>query len=93
MSYVSYGGWALQPTPAEEPGRKYTALCAESIHTEKGPLYPHPQYVVNCNKVPTLPDISFHLGGRAYILTSADYVLQVRCREKGWAGAIEEGQS
>ncbi|ELW47716.1 Renin [Tupaia chinensis] len=35
-----------------------------------------PQYVVNCNEVPTLPDISFHLGGHAYTLTSADYVLQ-----------------
>ncbi|NP_001003194.1 renin isoform X1 [Canis lupus baileyi] len=34
------------------------------------------EYVVNCNQVPTLPDISFHLGGRAYTLTSKDYVLQ-----------------
>ncbi|KAM6218301.1 renin [Rhynchocyon petersi] len=34
------------------------------------------EYVVNCNQVPTLPDISFHLGGRAYTLTSGDYVLQ-----------------
>uniref|UniRef100_A0A8C2XV17 renin n=1 Tax=Capra hircus TaxID=9925 RepID=A0A8C2XV17_CAPHI len=34
------------------------------------------EYVVNCNQMPTLPDISFHLGGKAYTLTSADYVLQ-----------------
>ncbi|XP_051677121.1 renin [Oryctolagus cuniculus] len=34
------------------------------------------EYVVNCNQVPTLPDVSFHLGGRAYTLTSRDYVLQ-----------------
>ncbi|XP_008683382.1 renin [Ursus americanus] len=34
------------------------------------------EYVVNCNQVPTLPDISFHLGGRAYTLTSTDYILQ-----------------
>nr|KAF6316491.1 renin [Pipistrellus kuhlii] len=34
------------------------------------------EYVVSCQQVPTLPDISFHLGGRAYTLTSADYVLQ-----------------
>ncbi|XP_012872849.1 PREDICTED: renin [Dipodomys ordii] len=34
------------------------------------------EYVVNCNEVPTLPDISFHLGGRAYTLTGGDYVLQ-----------------
>ncbi|XP_006888044.1 PREDICTED: renin [Elephantulus edwardii] len=34
------------------------------------------EYVVDCNQVPILPDISFHLGGRYYTLTSADYVLQ-----------------
>ncbi|XP_047696907.1 renin isoform X1 [Prionailurus viverrinus] len=34
------------------------------------------EYVVNCKQVPTLPDISFQLGGRAYTLTSADYVLK-----------------
>nr|KAF6291495.1 renin [Myotis myotis] len=34
------------------------------------------EYVVSCNQVPSLPDISFHLGGRAYTLTSSDYVLQ-----------------
>ncbi|XP_077011897.1 renin [Tamandua tetradactyla] len=34
------------------------------------------EYVVDCNQVPTLPDISFYFGGRAYTLTSADYVLQ-----------------
>ncbi|XP_066111256.1 renin isoform X2 [Saccopteryx bilineata] len=34
------------------------------------------EYVVNCNQVPTLPDISFYLGGRVYTLTSADYALQ-----------------
>ncbi|XP_037667989.1 renin isoform X2 [Choloepus didactylus] len=34
------------------------------------------EYVVDCNQVPTLPDISFYLGGRAYTLTGVDYVLQ-----------------
>lgn len=34
------------------------------------------EYVVNCNQVPMMPDISFHLGSRIYTLTSADYVLQ-----------------
>ncbi|XP_021054428.1 renin [Mus pahari] len=34
------------------------------------------EYVVNCSQVPTLPDISFDLGGRAYTLSSSDYVLQ-----------------
>uniref|UniRef100_A0A8C5VNJ7 renin n=1 Tax=Microcebus murinus TaxID=30608 RepID=A0A8C5VNJ7_MICMU len=44
------------------------ALGAQELSTD--------QYVVNCHQAPTLPDISFHLGGRAYTLTSADYVLQ-----------------
>ncbi|XP_031238612.1 renin [Mastomys coucha] len=34
------------------------------------------EYVVNCSQVPALPDISFYLGGRAYTLSSMDYVLQ-----------------
>ncbi|XP_007523214.1 renin [Erinaceus europaeus] len=34
------------------------------------------EYVVNCNQVPMMPEISFHLGGRDYTLTSVDYVLQ-----------------
>ncbi|XP_061237896.1 renin isoform X1 [Bos javanicus] len=44
------------------------ALGAKELSIDK--------YVVNCNQMPTLPDISFHLGGKAYTLTSADYVLQ-----------------
>lgn len=72
-------------------------LLGDFPHSKTLPL-PSPQYVVNCNQVPTLPDISFHLGGRAYTLTSADYVLQVRPgpalsdREDGWAGALKKGQ-
>lgn len=66
-------------------------------HSKGLPLL-SPQYVVSCNQVPSLPDISFHLGGRAYTLTSADYVLQVSCRlplggrQGGWAGALRKGQ-
>ncbi|XP_040118797.1 renin [Oryx dammah] len=44
------------------------ALGAKELSTD--------EYVVNCNQMPTLPDVSFHLGGKAYTLTSADYVLQ-----------------
>lgn len=42
--------------------------------------------------MPTLPDISFHLGGRAYTLTSLDYVLQVRLHEKSRQG-LPKGSS
>ncbi|XP_055974787.1 renin [Sorex fumeus] len=33
------------------------------------------EYVVSCNQLPTLPNISFHLGNSAYTLTSFDYAL------------------
>lgn len=46
---------------------------------------------MNCSQVPALPDISFYLGGRAYTLSSMDYVLQVRLGE-AWAGTTEGGQ-
>lgn len=67
-------------------------LLADALHS-KGPLLLSPQYVVNCNQVPTLPDISFHLGGRAYTLTSADYVLQVRLQPapRWQAGRVGRG--
>nr|XP_047927176.1 renin isoform X2 [Anser cygnoides] len=34
------------------------------------------EYVVDCDRVPQLPNISFHLGGKAYALGGAAYVLQ-----------------
>lgn len=37
------------------------------------------QYVVDCEKVPQLPNISFHLGGKAYTLSGSAYVLRVSC--------------
>uniref|UniRef100_A0A2K6GUH1 Renin n=1 Tax=Propithecus coquereli TaxID=379532 RepID=A0A2K6GUH1_PROCO len=55
-------------------------LLMEALGAQNS-LYPL-QYVVKCQQVPTLPDISFHLGGRAYTLTSADYVLQDSKRNK-----------
>ncbi|XP_004625450.1 renin [Octodon degus] len=48
-------------------------LIMEALGAKEQSTY---EYVVNCNQVPSLPDISFHLGDRAYTLTSADYVLQ-----------------
>ncbi|KAI8925327.1 aspartic peptidase domain-containing protein [Entophlyctis helioformis] len=35
------------------------------------------QYIVDCNKVPTLPELSLGFGGRTFTLKGADYVLQV----------------
>lgn len=33
--------------------------------------------MIDCNKVPTLPTISFVLGGKTYSLTGEQYVLKV----------------
>uniref|UniRef100_A0A8C2TFW3 renin n=1 Tax=Coturnix japonica TaxID=93934 RepID=A0A8C2TFW3_COTJA len=37
------------------------------------------QYVVDCEKVPQLPNISFHLGGKVYTLGGSAYILRVSC--------------
>lgn len=34
--------------------------------------------MVSCDKVPSLPVISFNVGGRSYALTGEQYVLKVR---------------
>ena len=75
------GTWGLCPALSRRRARSQAqgCVCWGTSHAQRGSLDPpRRQYVVNCNQVPTLPDISFHLGGRAYTLTSADYVLQVR---------------
>lgn len=38
-----------------------------------------PQYMVDCDQVPQLPNISFHLGGKPYMLSGSAYVLRVSC--------------
>ncbi|XP_068192253.1 napsin-A isoform X2 [Antennarius striatus] len=34
------------------------------------------EYLINCNKIPSLPVISFNIGGKMYNLTGEDYVLK-----------------
>ena len=36
------------------------------------------QYLVDCSKVPELPELSFYFGGKAYPLKGSDYVLEVQ---------------
>ncbi|CAF89152.1 unnamed protein product, partial [Tetraodon nigroviridis] len=36
------------------------------------------QYMVSCDKIPTLPVITFNIGGKPYSLTGDQYVLKVR---------------
>lgn len=35
------------------------------------------EYIINCKKVPTLPIISFNIGGKLFNLTGEDYILKV----------------
>lgn len=43
--------------------------------------------MVDCDRVPQLPNISFHLGGKAYALGGSAYVLRVSCIPPwGWEG-------
>lgn len=47
------------------------------------------QYVVDCDQVPQLPNISFHLGGKIYVLSGSGYILRVSCSPlggMGWGG-------
>ena len=43
---------------------------------------PLPQYLIQCETIPTLPPVSFLLGGVWFNLTAQDYVIQVGGRHE-----------
>ncbi|GLB33847.1 putative peptidase A1 family protein [Lyophyllum shimeji] len=52
---------------------------AEMLNTQIGAKKSwNGQYQVDCAKVPSLPDLSFYFGGKAYPLKGSDYVLEVQ---------------
>lgn len=52
---------------------------AEMLNTQIGAKKSwNGQYQVDCAKVPILPDLSFHFGGKAHPLNGADYILEIQ---------------
>jgi saccharopepsin len=52
---------------------------AEMLNTQIGATKSwNGQYQVDCSKVPQLPELSFHIGGKPYALKGTDYILQVQ---------------
>ncbi|TFK43494.1 endopeptidase [Crucibulum laeve] len=52
---------------------------AEMLNTQIGAKKSwNGQYTVECSKVPTLPELSFYFGGKAYPLKGTDYILEVQ---------------
>jgi len=52
---------------------------AEMLNTQIGAKKSwNGQYQVECDKVPSLPDLTFHFGGKPYPLKGTDYILNVQ---------------
>jgi hypothetical protein len=73
----------LPPTFMRHP----PALVAPACPTQHGvltmlpaaPAAPAvPAAVVDCDKIPEMPDVTFTIGGKQWVLKPQDYVLQVR---------------
>uniref|UniRef100_A0A8C3UW32 Peptidase A1 domain-containing protein n=1 Tax=Catharus ustulatus TaxID=91951 RepID=A0A8C3UW32_CATUS len=47
-----------------------------ALHRALGGVSPR-QYLLDCDKVPSLPNVTFVLGGKEFTLSARDYVLQV----------------
>lgn len=62
-------GTSLITGPAEEVRALHKAIGA--LPLIQG------EYMVNCDKVPTLPVITFNIGGQSYSLTGEQYILKV----------------
>ena len=36
------------------------------------------EYTIDCNKIPSLPELDFYIAGKKFTLKGSDYVLKVR---------------
>ena len=85
LESVSFGDDVLElenTGAAIDTGTSLIALptdIAEMINAQIGATRSwNGQYTVPCDKVPTLPDLTFHFGGKPYPLSGSDYILQVQ---------------
>ncbi|KAF3902852.1 Saccharopepsin [Arthrobotrys entomopaga] len=63
-------GTSLITLPSE-----YAEMLNSEIGAKKGW---NGQYTVECDKIPSLPDLSFRLGGKSFSISASDYTLQVQ---------------
>jgi len=82
---VSFGDDELElenTGAAIDTGTSLIALptdIAEMLNTQIGATKSwNGQYTVDCAKVPSLPDLTFHFGGKPYPLKGSDYILDVQ---------------
>jgi len=85
LQKVSFGDDELElekTGAAIDTGTSLIALptdMAEMINTQIGAKKSwNGQYQVDCNKVPSLPDLTFQFGGKDYPLKGTDYILNVQ---------------
>ncbi|KXN89622.1 Vacuolar aspartic protease [Leucoagaricus sp. SymC.cos] len=85
LEKISFGDEELQlenTGAAIDTGTSLIALptdFAEMLNTQIGAKKTWTgQYTVDCSKVPSLPELTFHFGGRAYPLKGTDYILNVQ---------------
>ncbi|NXB15836.1 CATD protein, partial [Rhagologus leucostigma] len=65
-------GTSLITGPSKEVKKIQAAIGAKPLIKD--------EYVVPCEKVPTLPNITMTLGGKPYVLTGNEYILKVGTR-------------
>ncbi|KAF9457020.1 aspartic peptidase A1 [Collybia nuda] len=85
LEKVSFGDDILElenTGAAIDTGTSLIALptdIAEMLNTQIGAKKSwNGQYQVDCSKVPSLPELSFHFGGKPYPLKGSDYILEVQ---------------
>ncbi|KAJ7283616.1 endopeptidase [Mycena rebaudengoi] len=85
LEKISFGDEELefeQTGAAIDTGTSLIALptdIAEMLNAQIGATKSwNGQYTVDCAKVPSLPDLTFHFGGKPYPLKGSDYILEVQ---------------